>query len=141
MIQGLAHNTGIPSLLKGGVLHGHINSKSILKLSKNYFGHKGLLVHILRNPNKFGLQKLDLYNLNYVKINQTSTFEFEQISDIILWTEGVLFSAMTSCIFFGFQFPQPLLKKIDAHIFSKFTIHMQAETNRAYGAVQKRQSS
>ena len=54
-------------------------SKFILKLSKQYFWIKGLLLHILRNTKQFGLQKLDLQNLNYVKFHQTSIFENEHI--------------------------------------------------------------
>ena len=59
--------------------NGHLHDKSLLKLFKNYFGLKDLLVHLLRNPNKFGLQKLDVQNLNYVKFHQTSIFENEHV--------------------------------------------------------------
>ena len=61
------------------MLKGPYKSKSILKLFKNYFGLKDLLLHILRNPKQFGLQKLDLQNLNYVKFHLTSIFENKHI--------------------------------------------------------------
>ena len=40
--------------------NGHINSKTLQKYFKLYFGQWVLLVNILRIPNKFGLPNLDL---------------------------------------------------------------------------------
>ena len=40
-----------------------------------------MLIHILRNPKQFGLQKLDLQNLNYVEFHQTGIFEKDHISN------------------------------------------------------------